>query len=855
MRRTAPPPVDEPPLPAKPQLSIREQIALKRAEAKKAQTPADNTNGGLDDFSGFEDALPTSGKKQGDEEVDLGRWSVKETIERARSTGSLNLVARALPCIPSALYEIHLGITPEPLKSVPEEPSITTSTADDISATTRRRGNRSDAPSWYEAQDLQVLKAWSNEIVEIQPEISMFGSLKTVDLHSNKLGSLPDAFADLTALTVLDLSHNALTSLPADLFALPHLTTLNISHNRLTFLPFRAPFDVAGSTPLGRTKDSRGDWFSKSITRATAPLPRLTSLDVSYNGLSASAIDHEYSQAKPSLPTQVTKLDISGNPLGNCVSLLQSLARLERLRELRLQRAEIGNDSFPIDIISSLKVTTPFPSLRLLDMEETHVTKPAVEAALRPPALRQAIEFEVTTEEPREGVLCVVVGKRVVKEAWEVEAERRAKLRSARVADSAMEEGIDFGSRAGGKGGHAATKVLVAKEAWEMEAEQGLLTEGAKRRARAAAAAAQSSALSAAPASTQLRPTSPLKKPAVAAKEAWEIEAEQGLLTEGAKRRARAAAAVTAAINKPAPQASPAALAQVSPSESPSPPSLSSVLSNPQFYNATTCTLTLPLSAPPPKAPHARSFSHVPTSKAVPKGKVSTTSDLALAIPTPTLPLSVIAVQPFAQTLKILNLSKRRKDPLFSLPPQDGVFLPVLEELTLEGCNISDTVPVTRSGATPDGGDGFSMPRTSEPLLPLLAKLFPSLRMLDVSYNALTSAALSQDALSSIILASDSAAPERKGLRHLRLRGNHIDELDGFQGIAELFKGNRECPAWNLEELDLRDNEIGKLPAELGLLPLDVFLVDGNIFRIPQRRVWEREGTKGLLSWLRGRIE
>ena len=26
-------------------------------------------------------------------------------------------------------------------------------------------------------------------------------------------------------------------------------------------------------------------------------------------------------------------------------------------------------------------------------------------------------------------------------------------------------------------------------------------------------------------------------------------------------------------------------------------------------------------------------------------------------------------------------------------------------------------------------------------------------------------------------------------------------------------------------------------------------------FRVPPRRVWEREGTKGLLSWLRGRIE
>ena len=78
--------------------------------------------------------------------------------------------------------------------------------------------------------------------------------------------------------------------------------------------------------------------------------------------------------------------------------------------------------------------------------------------------------------------------------------------------------------------------------------------------------------------------------------------------------------------------------------------------------------------------------------------------------------------------------------------------------------------------------------------------------------------------------------------------------------------------------MDLRDNEIGKLPAELGLLPLEVFLVEGNTyvysplsyvrklelvltfpecgrFRIPPRRVWEREGTKGLLSWLRGRID
>ena len=68
----------------------------------------------------------------------------------------------------------------------------------------------------------------------------------------------------------------------------------------------------------------------------------------------------------------------------------------------------------------------------------------------------------------------------------------------------------------------------------------------------------------------------------------------------------------------------------------------------------------------------------------------------------------------------------------------------------------------------------------------------------------------------------------RKGVRHLRLRGNRLDDLGAFARLAERFRGNREVPGWRLEELDLRDNEVGRLPAEVGLLPLEVLLVDGN---------------------------
>jgi hypothetical protein len=176
--------------PAKLNLSIREAIALKRAEAKKVPKVAG------ENLESLEDALPATGNNKGDEEVfDLGRWSVRETIERARSTGdhsniveprspplmpwlkgSLNLSSRSLPCIPSALFEIHLGITPDPLKSVTTEPPI------GAPSDQSKRGAKRNAPSWFEAQDLHILKAWNNDIVEIQHEISLFGSLKIVDV-------------------------------------------------------------------------------------------------------------------------------------------------------------------------------------------------------------------------------------------------------------------------------------------------------------------------------------------------------------------------------------------------------------------------------------------------------------------------------------------------------------------------------------------------------------------------------------------------------------------------------------------------------------------------------------------------
>ncbi|KIJ66849.1 hypothetical protein HYDPIDRAFT_174179 [Hydnomerulius pinastri MD-312] len=776
-----PPPEEEPPVPKAP-LSIKEAIALKRAEAKKTATKTSFSGGGLgfDPFDNLEDATPgiSPTKKEDDENLDLGRWSVKETIERARSTGSINLASRSLPCLPSALFEIHLGVKPDVLKSVPQEPPMAASDAPG-----KRPGQR-DGPAWFEAQDLQVLKAWNNEIIEIQHEISLFGSLKTVDLHQNKISFLPDTFADLTALTTLDLSHNSLTSLPnlshnsltslpSNIFALPILTNLNLSHNALVSLPFGKPF--AGSSRGSRSDTlNSGGFFGPVITRATSPLPRLVSLDISFNKLTASGIDHK------NFPSSLVKVDASSNPiaLGNADSslLIRALGALGQLKDLRFANADIGDNAFPPTLLASEAPHHRFPALRVLDLEETRASVEAVKAALT--GLKQSISFDMTTEEPSDGTLTISVGKKVLKEAWEIEAERRARNRGGRSSRS---------TEAAVPASRPSKEEEPLKEAWEIEAEQGLLTEGGRRRARAVAASSSTSA------------TAPPSEP------------KRNSFTGLGRPTTPSSSSHTSAAS----------------------------LSNTQYYHAPTQTLTLPPLAPTKS--HARSFS-----LAAPALGMSTSQGkIDIALPTPSIPIAAISTQ-----------SNRKLDLSVSLPDcpidMDGGLIPTLEELVLDGCGFGDQVSVTRQGAA----GSTTPPKSSEPLLPLLTRLFPSLRTLNLSYNALTSSALQRDVLIGLIMASSQDAPvTRKGLRHLRLRGNRITDLDGFQEAAEIFKGHHSVPDWKLEELDLRDNEISKLPAELGLLPLDVFLVDGNVFRIPQRRVWEREGTKGLLSWLRGRLE
>jgi Leucine-rich repeat (LRR) protein len=270
-------------------------------------------------------------------------------------------------------------------------------------------------------------------------------------------------------------------------------------------------------------------------------------------------------------------------------------------------------------------------------------------------------------------------------------------------------------------------------------------------------------------------------------------------------------------------------------SRSPSSSTLAAVLK--PYYSIATLALVLPPILPRVQRGHNRAFSLA--TRPTTSGSAETSSNPLL--PQSTLPLSIVVKQPWAATLKILELSNRRGELLFELPigsldaeatPPEGV-LPMLDELKMDGCGLSDSVPVSFL----DAEGKVEGSKASKPLFQTLSTLFPSLSNLDLSHNTITSL----DSISTLLVPSWSL--KRRGLKSLRLQGNKITSLEGLKDVWDQWKDGEKIDGWRLEELDVRDNEIGRLEGEVGLLPLEAFLVEGNTFRVPARRVWEREGA------------
>lgn len=602
-----------------------------------------------------------------------------------------------------------------------------------------------------------------------------------MQLHLNKLQSLPNSLIDLVNLLYLDLSRNELTSLPPNLATLPNLRTLNLSQNQLTSLDLTI-------SDNGKSYDS-GSFFAPTVVRATEPLPKLQSLDLSRNAIVAKNIVFQQ------LPQSLEAIDLSFNQLGQAQHLIVALSKLPRLLTLDLGKSDMAED--PLSLLAQSN-ENKFAKLRSLKLLGSSISEEAVRQAL---PSRSIIFDVIRTNRPKgSDELEVILNPPVIKEAWELEAEKRLRPSASRANLRAAEEqaSTTFGLPP------ASTRPVV-KEDWEIEAEQGLISEGAKRRMRAAK---QAERVESAAAATTARNSKPLAKPVE--KEQWEIDAEQGLLTEGAKRRARAMAAQ--AHSKPTEELDAAGVGtkavssrQVMPMKTSSPPPSHSVAS---YYNESKQTLQLPAAIPRPKT-HARAISLAP--------KLTASDDPNPLLPDATLPLSKIVSEAFASNLRVLTLSNRRVNQCFELPSlgnyQSDALLPSLDELNLDSCGLTDNVAIKEDDATP----------RSQPLLTLVANLFPSLSVLNISQNSITNL----NGVANLFIPDWDM--RRKGLKVFKAQGNRISDLDGLSRVCDGWKNEAKVDGWRLEEMDLRDNEIPKLPAELGLLPLDVLLVEGNV--------------------------
>uniref|UniRef100_A0A8C1TKM0 Leucine rich repeat and sterile alpha motif containing 1 n=1 Tax=Cyprinus carpio TaxID=7962 RepID=A0A8C1TKM0_CYPCA len=86
----------------------------------------------------------------------------------------------------------------------------------------------------------KVLILHGNDLRSLVPKgcfIGALATLKVLDLHENKLTSLPDDIGQLLSLQVLNVEKNHIKQLPDSIGDLRHLQTLNVKGNSLTVIP------------------------------------------------------------------------------------------------------------------------------------------------------------------------------------------------------------------------------------------------------------------------------------------------------------------------------------------------------------------------------------------------------------------------------------------------------------------------------------------------------------------------------------------------------------------------------------------------------------------------------------------
>lgn len=683
-------------------------------------------------------------------------------------------------------------------------------------------------------------------------------------LHKNNLATLPEAFADLGCLTHLDLSHCLFTSLPSVLSTLPALIQLNMSHNALASLSFGFPSNPSNPSdqrlPLSASPRREEFFYPPANPHIDMPFPALQMLSASNNKISAQDIE-----PLGSFPRTLVKIDLNHNPLcGTRVpslgdystgirSLFEALSELKSLKEVLMRSSGLSDAALNHLTLDGMS----FPMLEALDVgDNDDLSEACVQCTLL--ASKQGsgdggavivgshMDVLVATSAAAGGsrsagmshhVVKLVIGRHIVKEAWEIELERKASPRKDIVFQASSNGTVtpDAVGQPDSNGNDDALFVIGRDQKTNVRRNapasgDGVVTNHASTHSRGDDMVARSG-------DTDERGdehkscTDPFS-PASHSQSATGFESHDG--------------------------------------SSPGEGNVRPKFQLDRYYDDKTRTLTLPSAVPQTTrrggaaALHARSMSlNSPGGPSVP--------NTDMLVPLQTFPHALIVTRLWARTtLRTLVLSNRRADVSFLLSKATDnvsffdtskdafITLPVVEELRLDGCNLQSRVKVytvtpsipsasESSPAHPNpGGRPRAMPSVGRAsptagsvdvgnrapgtkfspellvqpeevkeiaLLPTLHLVFPALTTLDLSYNALTTL----DGVGDMFLPPSSETSPRGNyvsLQTLRVRGNKIDKagLEDLVRIGEMIKLDT-CVAsrWRGVEVDLRENEIAKV--------------------------------------------
>ncbi|KAM0756021.1 L domain-like protein [Meredithblackwellia eburnea MCA 4105] len=722
-------------------------------------------------------------------------WGLKSdqsVLEKAKKTGRVELTSRQLRRLPPALYRLVSPQSHFYLSNLSKSPSRNgASGLVDFSTAT-------EETMWYEQSDITLVNASNNELSSLEEEFGGFLDITKVDLHNNVLTCLPKSFSQLSRLTHLNLAGNRIQDFPAAILDLP-LRHLDLSLNGLRSL-----------------------WPEE----LTNPFPFLSTLLLSFSDLRGVFTP----TTTITFPSNLVTLDLSSSGILQDGVLFGALSKLNVLLSLDLANNGLTGDLSAVD-------STSWERLRTLDLS------------------RNSIDTLASIDEAVERLERIVSWVGLPKTISVLVDEQRSNTLISRSEKTTLEINI---------------------------LENALMSERARRRAILYPPPAPLEV----PSRNESAPTSPAlssaSSPRLASPEAATPVFTSPILESGSPPltpRCEAEASTSTVENSPTEAPPPYALDPSSDlsgtmekkllieekendedsksnkkvEEEPSPVThhhgADTSGDEAAFALLTTANLsangtTLVLShrslvdLPSPT-------SHIPTSPR--PRKVDLSHNVF-----PSLPFAAIARWGWGESLTTLDLRSNRA---LGIRAWAGIVLPHLMELNLADNRLEDEVRGCLRGE--EGGDdgqgqGEGHGQGGVGLWELVAMVAPRLRVLDLSVNRLKSL----NGVRRVLLPDPGEGGVGTGLVELLLSENQLEDVAGLCEVAEELDlgGGDARGRWKCNVLDLRQNNISRLPPTLGKLPLTVqLLVDGNTFRIPRREVYLDRGPSGLLEWLRDR--